>query len=394
MPWFVALLVAAALLMLTRPFTRDAGDRAANVFGDDPLQRVAACESASVAQLVALASDTDWRVRAAAYAALDRVAPIEDVPMRDTPMAEREVVLLDWLLRNEPDLLADLCEVYAHAPFAEYDDTLVAACLRCHVGPEPTPVLAAGRCASCHQGVHDQWIGTAHAQSLSHLRLRTVDHETRQPVWYDFGDRTGMSCVACHEPAGDHAQCLATFRTVSCAECHGVGEAQWRQWIAGPRPALADWPPGSMTFDTGPDAPSCVSCHMKDNQHLWASRRDPDFLRSGVDLRIRHDADGGWQLVLTNLAGHDYPTGTRRRAIEVYLQVDDQPEQLIASLQPRRLPADSDDGEPPLAPGEQRVYPVPDGAGDVACRLVFVRDRFAEDSYTCEVIRVSRSLRP
>ncbi len=394
LPWLVALFVAIVAFMTTRMLFQDAANIAASPAAADPLQRVQACQSASVAQLVVLASDTDWRVRTAAFAALDRRAPVASMPMRDTPMVQRERILLDWLRENQPQLLKDLCEVHAHSPFAEYNTVLVDQCLRCHVGREPTPQLASERCDACHHDIHEQWITTAHAQSLAHLTLRTIDPTTQQPAWYDFGERKGLSCVACHEPVGDHAPCLARFQTTSCATCHDDADAQWQQWVSNPHPIANTWPPGTFTYEVDPNAPSCTACHMKAGAHYWAARRDPDFLRGGIDAKIRPAGNDRWQLVLTNLSGHTYPTGTRRRAVRVYVQVGQDAEQLLAVLRPHRLEddADTDDGQQAsLAPGEQRTYLLPDTESSIRCRLVFVRDRFKDDSYVCEIASVACS---
>ena len=50
----------------------------------DPLMRVAACQHAQTHELIALASDTDWRVRAAAYEALSTREPMRSDPLPDT----------------------------------------------------------------------------------------------------------------------------------------------------------------------------------------------------------------------------------------------------------------------------------------------------------------------
>src|SRR5690606_8563148 len=70
-------------------------------------------------QLVVRASDADWRVRAAAYEALHALQPLDAMPLRDTPMAERDAILLDWVARFDASLgtqlAAQRCELYARS---------------------------------------------------------------------------------------------------------------------------------------------------------------------------------------------------------------------------------------------------------------------------------------
>ena len=405
LPWLVATAIVAAWLAWPEP---ESDTPAPSWLADaDPARRAAACRHAGVARLIARAGDTDWRVRAAAFAALDRIAQLDVLPMRDTPMAQRERVLLRWIEQNVPDLQADLCELYADPAYIEFGQTLVERCLTCHAGPQPAPELSPAQCVACHERAHAEWKASAHARSLSHLQLPTVDPDTRRSALYDFGTRTGMSCVACHEPAGEHAACLATFRTVACASCHAEADAQWRQWLVGEQPRRVVWPPGTITFARATDTRGCIDCHMPDGEHRWDARRSLEMLRSGVAMTVRQNDAGDAEIVLTNLAGHDYPTGTRRRALRLYASINDEPERLIATLCPSRLddasvPGSSaaatsgrpDTPQPALRPGEQRTFTLPGRPKQMRCRLVYIRDRFVSDSYTAEIATVDRALSP
>jgi hypothetical protein len=393
-PLLLLLALAAALFVATRPPAGNPAIRFAQPYADDPLLRAQACSAASLPQLIVLASDTDWRVRAAAYAALDRLAPLPKQPMRDTPLEQREQILLSWLADHQPPLVADLCELFARSSHAEFGDELAAQCLRCHVGREPAAPLESDRCTPCHETIHRQWQSSAHAQSLSHLRLPSIDPLTRAPSLYDFGPRRGLSCIACHEPTGPHDACLATFTTQSCATCHADAQTQWLQWNRGPRPTAAAWPPGSIQFISEGTPPSCIDCHMKDGKHLWPARRDSDLLRRGIDIRVRQSEEGPWQLILTNLSGHDYPTGSQRRAVELYVTMGDQPQQLLATLSPQRIDHDPELIQPALRPGEQRAINLPTtSANTIAYRLLYLRDRFSDDGYTAEIMAGERALR-
>ena len=176
-----------------------------------PLVRATACEVAGgrsepdrLPALVLRASDSDWRVRAAAFEALDRRARLPGRrPLRDTPLAQRETVLLDWLdaydTSAEQPIGPNLCNVYAQRDHVEVGAPLVGRCLQCHrPGPSARPSM---ECGECHQRVYDQWSSSAHAQTLSHLRLTTVNPETRQPEPMTFEGAQGLVCTTCHQPA-------------------------------------------------------------------------------------------------------------------------------------------------------------------------------------------------
>jgi hypothetical protein len=181
---------------------------------DDWRIRLAACHiladhlhEKSPEVLVPRASDTDWRVRAAAFGLLARQVPAGEPPaLRDTPMEAREKWLLDWLAAHDQDspakLAPELCELYADARHVEFGPRLAARCLACHAGASPAPPQAADVCRQCHPETHEAWTGSAHAQSLTHLRLATVNPRTREPEPWNFGEIRGIGCGECHRTAG------------------------------------------------------------------------------------------------------------------------------------------------------------------------------------------------
>lgn len=366
--------------------------------------RVAACRDAPLSYLIAHTSDSDWRVRAAAYAELAKHAPIENVPLRDTPIDQREAIILGWLDRNEPGHASDMCQWYADLNHLRFGGPLVQRCLACHAGAEPTPRLVDTNCIRCHETIHTQWAGTAHANSLSHLPLATINPATRQQKMFDFGGRTGLSCVACHEPIRTTAagpdtgvpdeDCLAVFETVSCGACHGETQTQWRAWRDTPRYRRAVWPPGSLELSEE-EPRSCAGCHMPDGEHLWAARRSVPMLQSGIAMNASRGPDGRAVVTLRNLAGHNYPAGRTRRALHLYAQLDDEPERLIATLADA-LPGTDDPPVtgPTLAPGEARDIPLPGRPGRVRARLVYARNRFVQDAYTVEIISLEHAFSP
>lgn len=368
------------------------------------LARVTACRDAPLAYLIAHTSDNDWRVRAAAYTELAKHAPLDSVPLRDTPIDEREAIILDWLDHNEPGYASDLCEWYTRLEHLRFGGPLVQRCMACHVGVEPTPKLVDTNCIACHETIHQQWSGTAHANSLSHLPLVTIDPATRQQKAFDFGERKGMSCVACHEPvsltdstpdaSGPEGVCLALFETVACGTCHSQTQTQWRAWLDTPRYRKATWPPGSLELvDEG--SSRCADCHMPGGEHLWGARRDVPLLRSGIVMGVSQGADGGAVVTLRNLAGHNYPSGRTRRALQLFVQLDDEPERLIATFADA-LPgaaADPTVAGPTLAPGETRSVVLPGRPVRVQVRLLYARNRFVPGTYTVEIVSTDHTFR-
>jgi hypothetical protein len=372
------------------------------------------------ALLVPRMSDADWRVRAAAFDALERTAghlpgaPKAPAPLRDTPVNPREDVVFAWIhgLRSAGEAIPaslDHCELYAPAGGNWLTGTKLAqSCFACHAPPDTYAAADFVRCADCHGGAHGDWAGSSHARSTTHLNLLRVDDRTKQVALVNPGPREGLVCTSCHVPdtaRNDTAPPIAGTESLvvphrfkpgaaaaSCATCHAETQTEWATWKVQPRPRVSTWLPGEFTWDEQPDERTCVSCHMHERPkplaglaHRFATRRDPTFMRGGLSARIEPaTAQRGPQLVLTNLAGHRYPSGTIRRALRIELHYDtDAPDgkrlftRLTDSTVPTTLPT-----QPPLAPGEQRRFdvPVPAGASRVTCSITYERNQFEPGS--------------
>ncbi len=357
---------------------------------------------APLTQLIASTADKDWRVRAQAYEALAESAGFGPIPLRDTPIDEREAILLNWLDQHDPELASDPCELFIQTENLRFGRVLMQRCMTCHVREEAEQYPDSNRCSSCHQTIHQQWSSSAHANSLSHLHLITVDPITRQQKPYDFGPLKGLSCTACHQPVAGTAfdeparlntgpgdtRCITSFHTVNCAACHRQADAQWKSWLKTPTYRKADWPPGALERLDGIKA-DCVGCHMQEGEHRWAARRDIGLLQDGLAARLMRDAEVLPVLELRNLAGHHFPTGTIRRALAVYLQPDEKPEQMIALLADQ-IPGQQDPTVtgPTLSPGEVRHIPLPETAGYVRVRLEYIRNRFEPDGYRATIFEM------
>ncbi len=374
-------------------------------------------DAAALAAVFPHAGDRDYFVRARAFGALSRFYPVSfPFPQRNTPLDQRERDLLVWLeeydsLRGH-SLGEQLCELYAGTDQLEFGTPLSTRCLTCHAGVPSVAFDAADACRSCHEEIHRDWSGSAHANSLSHLHLMTVDARTRQSRWMEFGAVRGIGCTECHRPAALPARALQTqpaddrcayefvsspAAAESCARCHREIHRQWRQWTSMSHPRRLEWPPGGID-SVDADTRTCVDCHMPTapdgrrglRDHRWSARRHPDLLREGLDVRIAAPGpeEESWRLILTNLAGHAYPGGTCRRAVEIHLQIDRGDGWQRALVLGSPCPGESaGTREPALQAGQQRVVPlkIPATATRIGYRVVYVRDWSNPDLYTIDI---------
>ncbi|MGB7158824.1 MAG: multiheme c-type cytochrome [Tepidisphaeraceae bacterium] len=381
-------------------------------------------------------SDADWRVRAAAFNAMRRVAgdvpgapSPSSTPLRDTPVGEREDVIFAWIdaWRNGGETLPKLpalCDLYAPANHWLTGTALVESCLACHAPRDAYTTADSQSCAACHTRAHDSWARSAHAQTTSHMNLARVDERTKKVVAYDFGERKGLLCTTCHVPATDDDEPSSTapppgterlrvphhFRAnagATCVACHEQTQREWGTWKVNPRPARSRWLPGEVTWDDQPDARTCVSCHMTPQRasggpagldHQFGARRDVDLMRSGLAVRIEPPTAGrDAQLVLTNLAGHAYPSGGIRRALRVEVVYDDDEatRRVLARLTSSSLPTTQPLGAA-LQPAEERRIDLmrPQGASRVTCEVVYERNQFEAGAYELPLHRASESLVP
>lgn len=129
---------------------------------------------------------------------------------------------------------------------------------------------------------------------------------------------------------------------------------------------------------------------MPAGSHAFSARRSPALLAGGLDISLGRDASDGITVTLTNLAGHRYPTGSTRRALEVWVGLDDAEDYLLVTLAPSAMSRDTAPPEPALRPAEQRLWTLPGQPTRVTCRLVYVRDRFSAQSYRTEFASATR----
>ena len=377
----------------------------------------------AIGPLVSRCSDVDWRVRAAAAEALSQQHPMPAAQaLRDMPVDQRDQHILDWLETLPADddgRVADqLCEVFAGARHVEFSGVMANRCLACHAGPYPRPKTVGGACGACHEAIHQQWDHSAHANSLTHLTLPTpVDGQVR-PM--DFGDLRGMDCTACHRVTASRSAvpdgaCPYSFADEAiedvCGRCHGPTVEQWRAWQSGPQPRRAPWPPGHLEVRHGDDARDCADCHMAPDErvpvdarpvpaHHWRARRDPALLADGVALQVVQQAGGPEgtivRLTMTNLAGHSYPTGSRRRGVHLYAGAVGAAMTPLLTLGPSGSGRVHTDAAPAQAPGDQRHVDltVPPDTTEVYYLLVYDRDLDDGESYTADILSGCYRLSP
>lgn len=401
---------------------------------DHPELRSAACSRIGARRLTHFAealfprmSDADWRVRAAAFEAMPMLfdasshAPAA-MPLRDTPVDDREPVIFQWMAAWKSPAsglpqLPELCEIYAPTKHWLTGTRLAMSCLKCHIPPSEYVLEDFARCADCHQHEHDTWGGSAHAQAYSHVNLFHVDPKTKQVAAYDYGGAKGLVCTTCHQPDTSDARGPVPAGTEalrpahrfmpasdSCRACHADAQAQWETRRSKQRPVAVNFPPGEIDWDETSDAPSCISCHMRPNagsakqlDHSFAARRDARLLRDGLRARIEPATGAASpQLVLTNISGHAYPTGTIRRAIRIELIVDDDESSraLIARLTDAKLP-NHIPVQPPLAPGEQRRIPLAVSAetSRITCDITYERNHFVAGSLEVPLYSISANVK-
>ena len=373
-------------------------------------------EGRAVPPLLALAHDCDWRVRAAAFEGLSgKIRTAGPVPHQNTPIDQRQQWLLQWTRdydrRESTDLSAQWCAILWNGKFCEVGQPMVGQCLSCHAGRAPVPQETYSSCARCHSQVHKGWAGSAHANSLTHLKITTVDSSSRQAKVVDFGAIRGIGCAECHvraqanattAPASSTAVCEAgyvrsTVANDSCARCHAQTQAQWKQWTQQPHPVKRRWPPGQIDLQVSDDHRTCVDCHMPVKteadepasatataDHSWSARRSRDVLAGGVAAAVV-----GWQrasavatIRLSNFSGHGYPTGSRRRALAI---VSASEGRRLLLLSPETVGWPDPSLVPALKPGEVRTLGIPLPGPETQLWLRYLRNWPDPNAYVLDI---------
>jgi len=373
-------------------------------------------EGQAVPSLLALAHDCDWRVRAAAFDGLSgRLRTAGPVPHQNTPIDQRQQWILQWTREYDgsegTDLSAQWCEILCNGRFCEVGQPMVGKCLSCHAGKDPVPQETYCSCARCHAQVHKGWAGSAHANSLTHLKLTTVESPSRQARLVEFGAIKGIGCAECHgraranavaAPASSTAVCEAgyvrsAFADDSCARCHAQTQAQWKQWTQQPHPVKRRWPPGQIDLLATDDHRTCVDCHMPAQteadapasymptaDHSWSARRSREVLAGGVVAAVvgQQRASAVSTIRLTNFSGHAYPTGSSRRALAI-VTADEGRRRLL--LSPETVGWSDPLLAPAMKPGEVRTLDIPMPGPETQLWLRYLRNWPDPNAYVLDM---------
>lgn len=216
-------------------------------------------------------------------------------------------------------------------------------------------------CLPCHADVVAEWRGSMHAAAFTDPQVRAPDqadnfrkqeclpcHAPRPIFEHGIaqGTRTlarverradGVDCLSCHQVAtgvaamraGLSGACQPVYRAElgthqQCYSCHNQHNTH-DEWLISPAAA------------GGQD---CQSCHMPrvtrtapevgapraGRSHRFLGGRDKDYLLDGISLEHTLDRDAASLTVtLANtFAGHNLPTDSRNRALDLVVSLFDQ----------------------------------------------------------------------
>ncbi len=226
--------------------------------------------------------------------------------------------------------------------------------------PAPgAPTGAPTSCLPCHQAVVDEWRASMHSRAFTDPQVRAPDQAD---------DFRKTECLPCHAPRPvfeygieDATRVVARVERrhdgVDCLSCHGLpdgGVAATRPGLTGAcRPTLqpdvstqalcAPCHNQHQTHDEWRASPAfregetCIACHMprvlreggeagaprSGRSHVFPGGRHADFATTGFALghEVRDDV---LHVTLENtFAGHNLPTDSRNRAIDLVVTLFD-----------------------------------------------------------------------
>ncbi|MEZ4311072.1 MAG: multiheme c-type cytochrome [Polyangiaceae bacterium] len=251
------------------------------------------------------------------------------------------------------------------------------------------------RCERCHAEIAAEWRASLHRQSHTSQTYR--DQLVREPRAFCDGchapeadppgpvaegpSQMGVGCVTCHV-AGDRllagpgpgrtAETTKTDGTVKtastegtadateiaggerahedltrtadlagpwgCASCHEFAFPGARR---GPAPLLMQSTVSEHARSAHRDKP-CASCHMPERRgpagahrdHTFSASRDPDLVRSAVEIREELREGGSLRLALTpGRVGHAFPTGDMLRRLSLTIEATSAAGEVVAREQ-------------------------------------------------------------
>ena len=247
--------------------------------------------------------------------------------------------------------------------------------------PGGLETLSAAECGSCHQAIHAEWQRSSMATTFTSVVFQVdwekngrlflclnchAPLENQQPLTvtglsgldplrpagkenpaFDAElQKQGVTCVVCHlqdgviaGPRGHAEDSPHAVREVQgfgaaeqCAPCHQFPPPPGSDVRRPPSDTVGEW--RRWQQQTG-RSEGCIECHMPEverplipdgkprrgRRHTFLGGRSADFLRSGLTVEAPRRGADGIEVPITNLAGHNNPTGEPARALEVGLTI-------------------------------------------------------------------------
>jgi hypothetical protein len=195
----------------------------------------------------------------------------------------------------------------------------------------PVSSLENADCVRCHETQANEWDASQHRTAFTDETFQTA--HTLEPQAF---------CRACHAPEADpmHVDADAAALGVACVTCHV------RDDVVVAAPGDAEPAPHAIERDPAfATTAACASCHefafpdadlrdarklMQSTQdtdghrsHSFAASRDPDMLRSAIEVSAERADRETIEVTLTAArVGHAFPTGDLLRRIEVGAEVE------------------------------------------------------------------------
>lgn len=226
------------------------------------------------------------------------------------------------------------------------------------IGAASVPLAGPATCLPCHAQVVDEWRASMHAVAFTDPQVRAPDQTD---------NFTKAECIPCHAPAplfeagiAPDSRVLARVERradgVDCLSCHavGAGVAASRPGLSGAcgpqhRPELSSEAACAachnqhQTHDEWRASPAaaagidCLDCHMppadrtgteagaprSGASHRFLGGRDREHALSGLAVEPRVEGAELSVTVRNVFAGHDLPTDSRNRALDLVVTLLD-----------------------------------------------------------------------
>lgn len=293
--------------------------------------------------------------------------------------------------------------------------------------PQGLASVSAESCSTCHEEIYREWAGSGMGQSFtdpvfqadwSHQRefyyclschapleaqqptvvtgLRGLNPprevSTVNPLFDKDLQAEGVTCVVCHleegalvgphSVAAPHkvAQDPNFSASDRCERCHQMVSPPF-PFSKSDRPLTDTHSEWSEWKEVTGRTESCTDCHMPEvnrpsahgapprqgRRHTFPGGWDNEMVRSGLIIGEPSIVDGSIKIVLTNQAGHRFPSGEPARSLVVTARLWSEDAKQVAEAVERierrvKLPVGKELGDSTLAPAERRELTLSFGA--------------------------------